>query len=128
MNFRKDNGNIKIIIAVVIVVLIIIISMIMIKSLEKKPVEPIKKEPYEYFTLTSLDGKVGVIDKLGKKIIEPKYTTIYIPNQSKDIFICFEDESNYIILNSKGKDMFTEYNSVYPITISDTTLEMEKKY
>lgn len=74
----------------------------------------------------TLDEKVGVIDKTGKEIISPEYTSIYIPNQSKDVFICFTDDENYNVLNSKGKDIFSNYESVYPIVISDSTLEMEK--
>ena len=90
-----------------------------------KTVAVIEEKPYEYFALYSLDEKVGVVDKNGKTIIDPKYTTIYIPNQSEEVFFCFT-ENEYSILNSKGKDIFTEYSSVYPIIISDTSLEMEK--
>ncbi len=126
MNFKRENGNLKIIVSIIIVILIVIIGIVILNLTKKKPVETIKQDPYEYFTLSSLDEKVGVIDKTGKEIIKPEYESVYIPNQSKDVFVCFKDESNYSILDSNGKDLYQEYNSVYPIVISDASLEMEK--
>lgn len=126
MNFKKEDGNLKIIIPVVAVILVIIIGLIVFNVTKKKTVETIIQDPYEYFTMYTLDGKVGVVDRSGKEIIESKYTNIYIPNLSKDVFICFTDDENYQVLNSKGKDIFTNYESVYPIVVSDATLEMEK--
>lgn len=126
MKFKNENGNLKIIISIVILILAIVIGVIILKATSKKTVETIIQDPYEYFAMYTLDEKVGVIDRAGKEIIEPKYTNIYIPNQSKDVFICFTDDENYQVLNSKGKDIFSEYESVYPIVISDSTLEMEK--
>ena len=127
MEFRKnESGNIKIIIAVIIFLLLVLVGIIIIKNINKdKTVEVIKEEPYQYFAMYTLDEKVGVVDKFGKTIIEPKYTTIYIPNQSKDVFFCF-NENEYQIYNSKGKEIFTDHSFVYPVVISDSTLEMEK--
>lgn len=126
MKLRNENGNLKIVIAIVIILLVILVGVIIFKVNNKKPVEIIAQEPYEYFLMYTTDEAVGVIDKTGKEIIKPIYTCIYIPNQSKDVFICFTDDENYQILDSKGKDLFANYESVYPIVISDTTLEMEK--
>lgn len=126
MKLRNENGNLKIVIAIVIILLVILVGVIIFKVNNKKPVEIIAQDPYEYFLMYTTDESVGVIDKTGKEIIKPIYICIYIPNQSKDVFICFTDDENYQILDSKGKDLFTNYESVYPIVISDTTLEMEK--
>lgn len=126
MKFKNENGNLKIIIAVVIVVLAVVLGTIILKLTSKKTVETIAQEPYEYFLMYTTNEKVGVIDKSGNEIIEPIYTNIYIPNQAKDVFICFTDDENYKVLDSKGKDIFANYESVYPIVISDSTLEMEK--
>lgn len=128
MKLRNENGNgnLKIVIAIVIILLVILVGVIIFKVNNKKPVEIIAQEPYEYFLMYTTDEAVGVIDKTGKEIIKPIYTCIYIPNQSKDVFVCFTDDENYQILDSKGKDLFANYESVYPIVISDTTLEMEK--
>ena len=126
MKLRNENGNLKIVIAIVIILLVILVGVIIFKVNNKKPVEIIAQDPYEYFLMYTTDEAVGVIDKTGKEIIKPIYTCIYIPNQSKDVFVCFTDDENYQILDSKGKDLFANYESVYPIVISDTTLEMEK--
>ena len=119
--------NMKWIIATTILVLVLIISVVFIvKANTKKVVETIVEEPYEYFTL-NLGEQVGVIDRKGNTIIKPEYMSIYIPNHAKDVFICFTDENTYAVLDKNGKDLFANYSSVYPIIISDTTLEMEKQ-
>ena len=127
MNLKKENGNVKIIISVIVTILIITIIVIISKLNKNKIVEQIVQDPYEYFIMYSLDENVGIIDKEGKTIIENKYTNIYIPNQSKDVFFCFTNDEEYLILNRSGKNIFTEYENVMPITISDTNVEMEKK-
>lgn len=125
MKIKDDVGNIKIIASIIAVIVVIIIGIIIFGLTRSKVVEVIEQDPYEYFPLYSLDGTVGVVDRTGNILINSEYTNIYIPNQAKDVFFCFKDEE-YSILNSKGKDIFTDYESVSPITISDTTLEMEK--
>ncbi len=127
MNLRENDGSIKVIAIVTIIVVAFVIGIIAsIITNSSKPVKQIIGEPYEYFTLYSLDGTVGVVNRKGEEIIKSEYVQVYIPNQSKDVFICFKDDENYSILNSKGKDIFTEYKSVSAIVISDSTLEMEK--
>ena len=118
--------NAKWIILTIIVLIMILIGIFVIKANMKKPVETIVEDPYEYFTLGSGD-KIGVVNREGKIIIEPKYMSVYIPNHSKDVFVCFTDDSTYEVLDKSGKDIFTNFESVYPIIISDTTLEMEKQ-
>lgn len=126
VKLKEEYGNTKLIIVVIFILLAIIAGIIIVSNITKdRTVEVIKEEPYEYFAMYSLNQTVGVVDKTGKVLIEPEYTTIYIPNQSKDVFFCFKDEE-YAILNGKGNDVFTEYKSVSPIIISDTTMEMEK--
>lgn len=128
MNLRENDGSIKAIAVIAIIILVFVIGIIAtILNSMSRPVATIKEEPYEYFTLYALDEKVGVVNKKGEEIIESKYSTVYIPNQAKDVFFCFEDDENYVVLNGKGKDIFKEYTSVYPIIISDTTLEMERQ-
>ena len=118
--------NAKWIILTIIILIMILIGIFVIKANMKKPVETIVEDPYEYFTLGSGD-KIGVVNREGKIIIEPKYMSVYIPNHSKDVFVCFTDDSTYEVLDKSGKDIFTSFESVYPIIISDTTLEMEKQ-
>lgn len=127
MKFKNESGNVKIIIAIIVAIVILIIGAIIVFNLTKsKKVETIEEDPYEYFTVSTLDGKVGVIDKSGKEIIKQEYAHIYIPNQSKDVFFCFEDDNNYSVFDKTGKDIFTQYSSVYPIVISSNSLDMEK--
>lgn len=127
MKLKKENGNTKIIVIAVVILIVLIIGIIIALNMNKKQaVETIKQDPYEYFTVYSLDNKVGVISKEGKTIIESKYTNIYIPNQSKDVFFCFSSDEEYSILDKNGNDIFSEFEEVNPITISDTTLDMEK--
>lgn len=127
MNLRENDGSIKVVAIVAMIILVFVIGIIAtIINTKSKPVQTIKEEPYEYFILYSLDGTVGVVNKKGEEIIKSEYTQIYIPNQSKDVFICFKDDDNYSILNSRGKDIFKDYNSVSAITISNASLEMEK--
>ena len=126
MKLEKDSGNIKIIILVAVVVLMIIIGIIFLGKPKNKKYEEIKKEPFEYFVLNSLDGKVGVIDKTGSILVNAEYTNIYIPNQSKDVFICYKNDTDYIILNKEGNEILNEYEAVYAIQISESTNEMEQ--
>ena len=126
LKFENENGNVKIMIAVILILVLVILGIVIFKTASKdRTVAVIEEEPYEYFALYSTDEKVGVVDRKGKTLIKPEYTTIYIPNQSKEVFFCFKDEE-YKILDSKGKDIFTDFYSVSPIVISDTSLEMEK--
>lgn len=128
MNLRENDGSIKAIAVVAIIVLVFAIGIIAtILNSMSRPVATIKEEPYEYFALYALDEKVGVVNRKGEEIVESKYSTIYIPNQSKDVFFCFEDDDNYVVLNGKGKELFKDFTSIYPIIISDTTLEMERQ-
>ena len=126
MILKNENGNVKIIVTVIVVLVLILAGVIIYKNATKdRTVEVITQEPYEYFAMYSLDEKVGIVNRNGKEVIKPEYTTIYIPNQSKDVFFCFKDDQ-YAILNSKGKDIFTDFEDVFPIIISDASLEMEK--
>ena len=126
LKFEKENGNVKIMIIIIALLIAIIIGIVIFKiSSKNKTVAVIEEEPYEYFALYSLEEKVGIVDRKGKTLIKPDYTTIYIPNQAKEVFFCFKGDE-YRILNSKGNDIFEDFSSVSPITISDTSLEMEK--
>lgn len=124
---EKGTINIKIVIAIILV--ITIIGFVLFFLLNKKDkIEVLEKIPYEYFLLSSEaedNDKVGVIDKKGKEIIKKEYDDIYIPNPSKDVFICSKDGENKI-LNSSGKEIFKEFDGIAPIMISENDLDMEK--
>ena len=126
---RNENGNIDIKLIAIIVIFIIIaifLGIFFIKkdtNLEKNNNNNLN---YEYFALYAKNEKVGIVNKKGEVIIEPKYTQIYIPNQEKDVFICFEEEK-YIILDKNKKELFGEFEEILPVMISEENLEMEKK-
>ena len=84
------------------------------------------KENYEYFPVYKNNGKVGVIDKSGNMIIDPEYEEVYIPNQEKDVFICFQIENHYRILNKDKAELFQDVSNVEVIMINEDTMEMER--
>lgn len=65
------------------------------------------------------EGKIGVINTSGEIVINPEYNYIQIPNPLKDVFICSKDGKN-IILNSKGEQLFTNYDEVTAISVTGT--------
>lgn len=82
---------------------------------------------YPVFT----NEKWGVIDGEGNIIIEPKYDEmITIPNSNKDIFICMENVNyeentyNVKVLDSKNKEIFTEYDLVEAVENIDDSNNM----
>lgn len=126
MNFESEKGSVKVILIVVIALIIIVGIAVLLFRGSKKENNITKEEiPLNYFVLTSdEDDFVGVVDREGNEIIPKEYTNIYIPNQSKDVFICYK-EDEYSVLNKNGKDVFVEYENVSPIFISNITLDAE---
>lgn len=115
---NEPKLNIKKVIAVIIAVVVIIMFVIAIKNLLKSDTSANNMVSTTYFLLNK-DNKWGVIDNNAKTIIEATYDdAIIIPNNKKDIFIITYD-ANYEdgtyktkVLNSKGKELFTEYDKV----------------
>lgn len=110
--------NIKKVIGVVVAFIVIIMFVVAIKNLLTSDSSSNNLVSTTYFLLNK-DSKWGVIDNNSKVIIEPKYNdAIIIPNNKKDIFICTRnanyDEGTYEteVLDSKGKEIFTEYSKV----------------
>ena len=59
-------------------------------------------------------------------IIDPEYEEVYIPNQEKDVFICFQIENHYRILNKDKAELFQDVSNVEVIMINEDTMEMER--
>lgn len=125
VNMKNEKGNIKLILIIIFIIIICVLGILIFTKKQSKTDMKTTEEEYEYFTMYSLDNKIGVVDKKGKIIIEPEYTQIYIPNQSEDVFICLNDES-YTILNSKKSEIFKDFDDISVIMISENSLEMEK--
>ncbi len=126
MDIRSENGNIRIIFVVIMLIIIGILAVVLISNKDDKTNEITVSQKYEYFVMYAIDEKVGVVNKEGEIIVTPKYTQIYIPNPEKDVFICYEEDT-YIILDRREKELFSEFEEIEPIMISEETMEMEKQ-
>lgn len=115
---NEPKLNIKKVIAVAIVIILIVMFIIAMKNLLNTESSSNNLVSTTYF-LFNKDNKWGVIDNNANVIIEPSYEdAIIIPNDKKDVFICTYnvnyDDGTYQtkVLNSKGKEIFTEYDKV----------------
>ncbi|MBR3003276.1 MAG: WG repeat-containing protein [Clostridia bacterium] len=110
---------IKISIFVLIVLLAILFMVLGAKEQGRKyKLEEVKE--FNYFVLQK-DGKYGVIDKTAKIVVEPKYENVVIPNPSKAIFVCTQDNKENKIYNEKNEQKFTEYDEVSSIRLKNIT-------
>ena len=115
---NEPKLNIKKVIGVIVAFVVIIMFIIAVKNLLSSDSSTNNLISTSYFLLNK-DNKWGVIDNNAKVIIEPIYEdAIILPNSKKDIFVCMSD-IDYInetyeskVLNSKGKELFTEYDRV----------------
>ena len=114
--------NIKKVFAVLIAIAVIVMFVIGIKKLFSSE-DTVKEKSVilRYFPIYT-NGKWGVIDSRGNTIIEPTYDEyIVIPDNQKAIFICTTDVNynentyNTIVLNEKGEELFTTYDTVEAI-------------
>ena len=109
------------------IIIISILSIIIIAGAAYFTTQKIQKEnrkyeietisEYKYFVLKE-NGKYGVIDTKGNKIIEAKYKDIKIPNPEKDVFICYEENSTKTI-NSKNEEIYTQYENIEPLRLKN---------
>ena len=115
---NEPKLNIKKVIGVVVAIVVIIMFIIAIKNLLNTDSSSNNLVSTTYFLLNK-DNKWGIIDNNAKTIIEPTYDdAIILPDVKKDLFICMYD-IDYItetyeskVLNSKGEEIFTEYDRV----------------
>ena len=122
---RFDNEpklNIKKVIAFIIAIAVVVMVFVSVKNLLTKE-EKNKEVSVEttYFSIIE-NGKWGVIDNHGKYIINPEHEEmIIIPNNKKDIFICYENVDynseiyNTKVLNAENKEILTEFSNIEPL-------------
>ena len=115
---NEPKLNIKKVIGVIVAIIVIIMFVIAVKNLLKSDSSSNSLVSTSYFLINE-NNKWGVIDNNARIIIEPTYEeSIIIPNSKKDIFICTYnvnyDKGTYEtkVLNSKGKEIFNEYDKV----------------
>lgn len=112
---KEPKLNIKKIIGVIVAIIVIIMIFTSIKKLLSTEENTTKQG---YFTAYK-NNKWGVINSKGEEVIPCEYEEyITIPNENKDVFLITYDvnynENTYKtkVLNSSGKELFTNYESV----------------
>lgn len=119
----------KSIILLLLISAIIIIALFIKSNAQKGKIEYSIADVDIYKYIKYKDEKnYGVIDRDGNIIIEATYQNIEIPNPSKDVFICYKDEEQSEVLNSKKETLFKEFDKVEPIKLKNiaSTLCYEK--
>ena len=124
MDFLRKH--IKLMVALILVI-VVIVTVIIVNGKKYQLEEYIKPE-YHYFAMYSTNGKVGVVDKTGKILISPDYLDVFIPNPSKDVFVCYENSSSYQFLNAKGEKLYKDYEDVTALQTSELNLDFEKTF
>lgn len=113
-----------VLVIVAIIILIISIGFIIAKNVTKSRreynIEQV--ENYNYFILKQ-NNKFGVIDTNGKILIESKFDSLIMPNPSKAIFIC-KNDNNTIVLNDKGEEIFKEYKNIDAIRLKNIASDL----
>jgi len=115
----KKSTVIKFVVALVVVMIIFWITLNYLKNRNNDMLEGLE---YNYFVLFQ-NEKMGVIDREGNIILEPKYDNITIPNPDKDVFLCTNGEEK-VFLNKDGNKLFESFEVVNPIEITGIVSEV----
>lgn len=118
----KKKNIVTVLILVLIVILAILFMVLGAKEEGRKySIETVKD--YKYFILQQ-DEKYGVIDKQANIIIKPEYESVIIPNPSKAIFACTNQNNQTKILNEKNEEQFKEYDEVTCIRLKNIATDL----
>ena len=121
----EKKKKIFITVAVICIILLCFIGIFFLvkhfKS-KNKEYELEKITSWKYFTIVE-NNKMGVIDNKGNVIIEPNYNTIQIPNPTKDVFICINDDETKVV-NEKGEESFKNFEEVSAIQLKELATEI----
>ncbi len=122
MSLKKNKKGLVFLIIILLIVGIIAFINIRKGNSSNVKLETIKAEDAEYYLLLK-DNKYGVINKAGQVVVNPEYDEIKIPNPTKDVFICVPDANSDVskALDSKGNELWSEFNSVDTISIKAIT-------
>ena len=119
----------KTILLVILIAIIVIVALFLKGKMQNNKIEYriLDVNEYKYIKYKEKEN-YGIIDREGNIIIEAVYQKIEIPNPEKDIFICYNDEENSIVLNSKKEKLYEEYDKIEPIKLKNiaSTLCFEK--
>lgn len=121
----EKKKKIFITVAVICIILLCFIGIFfLVKHFKNKnkEYELEKITSWKYFTIVE-NNKMGVIDNKGNVIIEPNYNTIQIPNPTKDVFICINDDETKVV-NEKGEESFKNFEEVSVIQLKELATEI----
>lgn len=119
----EKKKKIFITVAVICIILLCFIGIFfLVKHFKNKEYELEKITSWKYFTIVE-NNKMGVIDNKGNVIIEPNYNTIQIPNPTKDVFICINDDETKVV-NEKGEESFKNFKEVSAIQLKELATEI----
>lgn len=107
----------------VVIILLAILFMVLGANQEGRKYSIEEVKDYNYFVLQK-DGKYGVIDKTAQIIVEPKFENVVIPNPSKAIFICTEENKDTKVYNEKNEEKFSEYEEVTSIRLKNVVSDL----
>ena len=119
----------KTILLVIFIAIIVIVALFLKGKMQNNKIEYSISDVKEYKYIKYKEKEnYGIIDREGNIIIEAVYKKIEIPNPEKDIFICYNDEENSTVLNSKKEKLYEEYDKIEPIKLKNiaSTLCFEK--
>lgn len=110
----------KPIILIILIAIIVIIALFIKGKIHSSRVNYIITEINEYKYLKYKNKEsYGIIDRDGKVIIEAKYKNIEVPNPEKDVFICYINDDESEVINSKNEKIFKEYDKIEPIKLKN---------
>ncbi len=79
---------------------------------------------YKYFiSRAANEQKFGVIDVQGNVILPEEYDMVAIPNPSKPVFICKQDDRN-IAKNELGEQIYTQYENVEALQLKNVATDV----
>ena len=118
----------KIISLIIILVLIVlaVVAYFVVKNINEKnrdyQIEQITD--YKYFVSKSNQNqKYGVIDTTGNVIIQEQYESIQIPNPSKDVFICVNQDGTKAY-NSSAQEIYSEFGEIEALQLKNVSTDL----
>ena len=129
-NVCKMKKNVKTILIAIIAILVLGIGIYFVfRNLngENREYEVEKISNYKFFVLKK-DDKVGVIDGKGNTVVPALYDDVKIPNPTKAVFICYEDNGTKV-LNEEQEEIYTQYEEILPLRLKNVSTDLiyEKK-
>ncbi len=120
----KKNKKV-IICAIIISIIILVIAGTIVYKHAKGKSSDYELEKIDVWTYLPIveNEKMGVIDNKGNVVIEPNYNNIQIPNPTKDVFIC-SNENETKIVNAKGEEKFKNFEEVSAIPLKELATEI----